>query len=453
MERAPGRPFTSRFSIGWSWRTLLWQVLPVVAIGLGAFFLARGFAGGGGTTPPPATVDAQYAQRLAENIAFFEGRVVETRDSLSYNRLTSLYLERLRLTGDASDVRRAELAATRSVDASRGAPASFMSLALVRLAQHDFEATLELAGQVRALRPEMYDALAIEGDALMALGRYDEAGDRYRQYLELEPGFSAFTRQAIYAEARGQVPLATQFWEAAIDSTATESPIDSAWARVQLGNLYATNGELGEASKQLNTALQVYPGYSLAMAGQARVAAMRGDFDEAIDLYATVTTELPSPEFVAPFAEVLKAAGRDAEAARQAALMSALSALFTENGIRNDITLNLFELDNAPFTPGMLQQATVAYEARPSLAAADAYAWALHQAGRSAEARPLAEEALRLGTREPLYLFHAGMIANAQADSAAARDYLSRALEINENFHPLFAPQAKATLRQLEASK
>ena len=120
MERAPGQPVTSRFLLSWSWQRFAWQILPVVAIVLGAFLLARDLADGGGTTPPSATVDSQYEERLAANIQFFESRVAQTRDSLSYNRLVSLYLERLRLTGDTADVARAELAAIESLKVGAG---------------------------------------------------------------------------------------------------------------------------------------------------------------------------------------------------------------------------------------------------------------------------------------------------------------------------------------------
>jgi tetratricopeptide (TPR) repeat protein len=452
MERATGQPVTSRVSLSWSWRRIAWQVMPVVAVALGAVLLARDLAGGGGTTPPSATVDSQYEQRLAANIKFFESRVSETRDSLSYNRLVSLYLERLRLTGDTADVARAELAATESVRVAAGTYASTIAMAQVRLAQHDFPGALQLSNEAAALKPEANDPLAISGDAKMALGRYAEAGEDYRLYLEKEPGFGAFARQAVFAETNGNIPLATQFWHAAIDASAIESPIDSAWALVQLGNLQATNNDLTDASKQFEAALRVYPGYALAEAGQARVAAMSGEFEESLELYRKVTAKLPSPEFIVAHLEAAERAGNTQEAERQIALLGAIGQLFEANGIRNDLTLINFELDHGD-PASALPKAEAAYRERPSLAAADTYAWALYRAGRLDEARRHADESLRLGTREPLYLFHAGMIAAAQGDSAEGRKFLARALELNPNFHPLHAPEAKRTLKRLEASR
>ena len=416
MERAPGQSAsTLGFFLSWSWRQAGWRLLEgiaVVAIALGAFLLARGLTGGGSSSPPLVMVDSQYQARLAANIEFFESRVMETRDSLSYNRLVSLYLERLRLTGDASDVTRAELAAEQSLTLAPNAYASVLSMAQVRLAQHDFEAVLALTSRAEALKPSEPDTLNLRGDALMALGRYEEAGDDYRRYLELAPGFSAFSRQAIFAEVNGNVALAGQFWTAAIDATREESPIDSAWARVQLGNLHATVGQLDDAERELETALRVFPAYPLAEAGLARVAAMRGDYNEALERYARATAALPSPEFIAPYVEAALAAGDAATFERQAALLGAIGQLFEANGIRNDLTLILFELDHGD-AAAALPKAEAAYRERPSLAAADTYAWALYKTGRVEEAKRYSDEALRLGTKEPSYLFHAGMIAAA----------------------------------------
>jgi hypothetical protein len=44
------------------------------------------------------------------------------------------------------------------------------------------------------------------------------------------------------------------------------------------------------------------------------------------------------------------------------------------------------------------------------------------------------------------------MIAQAQGDAAAARNWLNRALTLNPHFSPLFAPQAQQALAQLNAA-
>ncbi len=452
MERAPGRTFDA----GWQdllGRRVVLQYLPMAAFALAAFLIFRNLAGGDAPTSPLATVDSGHSQRLAANITFFEGRVAETHDSLSYNRLTGLYLQRVRETGDVSDVRRAELSATKSLEAAPGDYAGLTNLALVRIAQHDFESAATLAREASSLIPTRTDANAILGDAQIALGQYDAATANYRLFLEKNPGSSAFSRQASLAELQGNLPLAEQFWEAAIDADRNDVPENSAWARVQLANLYFVTGRLNEARTASEAALKVFPGYPAALAAAARVAAATGDDAEAIRLFSEATARIPVPDYVAALGDLYQRAGRSVDAQRQYALVGAIEQLFVANGVRSDLTLILFALDHGADLSATLERTRQAYAERPSIAAADVHAWALYRAGAFDEARTRSNEALHLGTRDPSFLFHAGMIANAQGDTAAARDYLGRALALNPRFSILHAEEAARTLAALRGGR
>jgi uncharacterized membrane-anchored protein len=80
---------------------------------------------------------------------------------------------------------------------------------------------------------------------------------------------------------------------------------------------------------------------------------------------------------------------------------------------------------------------------------ADALGWALTRAGRPREGVALARRALALGSRDPLFLLHAGLAARGAGDRAAARRWLARALADNPRFSPLWAPRARRALRAL----
>ena len=80
---------------------------------------------------------------------------------------------------------------------------------------------------------------------------------------------------------------------------------------------------------------------------------------------------------------------------------------------------------------------------------ADAYAWALYANGRYEEAARIVARALRLGTGNALFLFHAGMIERERGRDVAAQRLLGRAVATNPHFSILYATIAERALRGL----
>jgi hypothetical protein len=56
---------------------------------------------------------------------------------------------------------------------------------------------------------------------------------------------------------------------------------------------------------------------------------------------------------------------------------------------------------------------------------------------------------MRLGTKNPLFYYHLGMIQDALGDKAAARSSLQQALDINSHFSIRYAPEARQMLDKL----
>jgi|SRR5215203_791620 len=80
-----------------------------------------------------------------------------------------------------------------------------------------------------------------------------------------------------------------------------------------------------------------------------------------------------------------------------------------------------------------------------------ALAWTLYKTGDYEEAQKYSSEALKLGTRDPLKLFHAGMIAMALGQRVHAREYLQRAVDLNPHFSLLYSDEAADSLKALNA--
>ena len=431
-------------------------VTPVVAglltaLALAAILVWLGPRDGG--SGPISTVDDPTTMTNGV-ISFFEARVErDPQDFVAYNRLADAYVQRARQTGDVADYGRAEAALNASLEAlPEGNYDAVVQLALVNNATHEFGEALRLADQAIEIDPQEPFALAIRGDALVALGRYDEAEDAYQRVVAEAPGLSSFGRLAGLLELRGDLDTAELMWRNALTSDNGRRPESTAWAQTQLGVLYFNGGDFQAAEREHSRALQAFPGYAPARAGLAQAHAARGDYEEAASLYEQVVARQPSPEYVAALGDVYLAAGRQDEAARQFELVAAIDQLYKANGVNTDLQMAQFFADHDMRLEEALRQAREVYQGRPSIQAADTLAWALYKAGRPEEALAYSDEALRLGTRDASMRFHAGMIRRALGDSEGARVQLQMALEINPRFSVLYAEMAVETLEELRVA-
>ena len=404
---------------------------------------------------PEATTPTDVLRSTNDLVAFWEQRVAhDPHDTTAYHHLADGYLRRARQTGDVADYDRAEVALRASLrEIPNDNADALLRLAAVRGAKHEFRDSLALVQQALAMAPDDPYGLSVLGDAQFALGEYADAARSYGRLLELAPGLSSFSRLAAIYELHGDVSAAALTWQNAISSDGGTVPENSAWALTESGNFSLLHGDRARAEDAYTGALRAYPGYVHALAGQAAVHAARGEYAEAARLYVIVTERQPIPAYVIALADVYRAMGRTEDAARQVALVRAIDTLYRANGVNTDLPMALFYADQNTNLDEALRIARAAVADRPGIDADDALAWVLYRRGDLVEARAAAEHALRFGTQQPLYLYHAGMIATAQHDDTAARGYLERALAINPAFHVLHAPEARATLSHLGGAR
>jgi tetratricopeptide (TPR) repeat protein len=186
------------------------------------------------------------------------------------------------------------------------------------------------------------------------------------------------------------------------------------------------------------------------MAGLGRVQAARGDTQSAIKSFERAVAIMPMPEFVIALGDLYQTTGQQAKADQQYKLVATIEKLYRANGVDMDMEIALFDADHNINLPETLALAQKAYANRPSIHGADALAWALYKTGNYQEAHKYSQEALKLGSKDALKLFHAGMIAFKLGDNVAAREYLDQALTINPHFSILYADQAQRTLQMLK---
>jgi tetratricopeptide (TPR) repeat protein len=160
---------------------------------------------------------------------------------------------------------------------------------------------------------------------------------------------------------------------------------------------------------------------------------------------------MPLSEYAILLGDVYAEMGERQKAAEQYDLVRAIDKLFRANGVNTDLEIALFYADHDLELQTSLEKARSAYKARPSIEAADTLAWTLYKTGDYREAQQYASEALKLGTRDPLKLFHAGMISKALGQKEQAQEYLQQAVDLNPHFSLLYGDDAIAELKALKA--
>jgi Flp pilus assembly protein TadD len=76
--------------------------------------------------------------------------------------------------------------------------------------------------------------------------------------------------------------------------------------------------------------------------------------------------------------------------------------------------------------------------------------WVLFKLKKYEEAETASQFALQLNTSEPVFYYHAGIIAMQRGKKEDARKYLQKALALNPHFDVEEAPAAQAALAKLQ---
>lgn len=393
------------------------------------------------TTAVPTSPTQVEIDRLLAAVA------ANPEDAEAHRDLGFAFLQRARETAEPGHYDSAEVSFERARELAPDDALVLVGIGGLQLARHQFAEAFETGREAAALSPSLAAARAVVVDALVELARYDEADAAAAEMLALSQDLTTLTRISYLAELRGNLPKALAAMRLAAESPGL-APENTAFAQALLGNLLRYTGDPGAAAAAYEVALELVPDYAPALAGQARLAVGEGDLDAALARYRRAASIVPLPEYVISQGDTEAAAGLAENAQDSFALARAQIRLFEAAGVTVDLDLALFEAEHGDAAKA-LELARTVYSATPTIRAADAVAWALHKLGRDQEASTFAEEALRLGSRDPLLRYHSGAIAAAVGDAETSRRDLEMALATDPGFSATGAAEARRLLDQL----
>ena len=364
------------------------------------------------------------------SIQYYEDRLRKAPgDATSQLALAQLYLQHARATHqEAQHLPKAEKLLSQVISRN---PDHYQALALkasMYNVLHQFEKARDVAESLIAREADHAYVYGILIDALVELGEYEAAVQACDKMIGLRPGIASYARAAYLRELHGDTEGAIGAMELAA-SSGLAGDENRSWALYQLGQLYLGQNQIDAAETLFNGILDEHPGYAYAIGGHAQINMQRGDYGEALSMFDRAYASLPSDAFLEGKLEVYTIMQQEEGIARTTVQLerSLKDAEAMGENVRMEYADFLADIDRD--LDEALELAEAEYNRRPyHLHALETYAWALHKTGRSAEAIPYIEQAMRLNTGDAMVHFRAGHIYKAAARPSEAKQHFEEAL-------------------------
>jgi tetratricopeptide (TPR) repeat protein len=429
------------------------KLLAALLAFVAAFLTVRALDGSSELPPPGSAGAGARAGTLptastGARIDALQAQVAEApMDPRGHAALGAAYLARIGETEDPGLYDEAQRAFNTALGLAPNDFEATAGLAELELSRHHFRRGLALSLRAREINPSVARVDSGIIDAQIELGRYAAAERTLKRYIGRQPELASYSRVSYYRELRGDPAGALSAMELAASAGGSSAGAD--FAQTLIGRLRFELGQYAEAERVWRGVLARTPDAPDARLGLAAIESGRGDFTSAIKHHRAVFDAIPAPDHAVLLGETLEASGDlDGAAAAYGDGAAAFERLEAA-GANTSTELAVFEADH-----GSVERAVVAgkraWRLTPSVRAADAYSWALSAAGLDRAALRFSHRAMQLGSFDPTFLYHAGIVSLRAGERGRARALLSRLLERSPRFSPLHAPRAGAALDRLD---
>ncbi len=364
------------------------------------------------------------------------------------NLLASAYIQKVRESTDFTYLDRASKIVDSVLTADSSNYEAMRLRSEIEMERHHFAQVADYSEELVKIAPDDPFNFGVLGDARMEMGQPDLAAKAYKRMLDLRPNQASYNRAAYHRFVTGNPTEAMGLMNLAIASGGW-SPENTAWCLVELGRMYFKVGQLELSEKAFSNALALFDGYHTANAGLGSVKAAQGKIAEAIERYKRAQASVPLPDYAAALYALYTKAGQPKEAAKQIEMVDIVDRIGQATGEKTNRNLAVIYCDENRRIDRALELIREELKVRQDVYTYDALAWALFKEKQYADAQGAIDRATKLGTPEPTFYYHAGMIAAALGRKQDAINLLRRALELNPKFDPIQALIAEKTLAAL----
>jgi tetratricopeptide (TPR) repeat protein len=361
------------------------------------------------------------ASRLDEKIRKCQEQLREGKNQeVVLERLGWLFVAKARESFDAGFYKLAEQCALALELRQPGSHEAMLLRGHALQNQHRFREAEPLARELVASRGLPFD-YGLLGDVLMEQGQLAEAAEACQKMIDLRPDLHSYARGAHLRWLKGDLIGAMEMMQAAVDASSPHDPDAAAWTRTRLAALHFQAGATADAERTCDEAVALRPDYPPALLMRGRMLLAGDDRSAAVDVLERAVRANPLPEYQWTFAEALRAAGREQEAA-------GVEARLRSNGAAGDPrTLSLYLATRGEEPQLAVRLSEEEFQQRQDVFTRDALAWALAAAGRLDEARTHMSRALAEGTDDARLWLHATVIAARAGQHEEAAQWLEKA--------------------------
>ena len=320
--------------------------------------------------------------------------------------------------------------------------------ATVLLSQHHFSDALIVAQKVNSENPYSAFTYGLLCDAYVELGNYTEAIKAADKMVELRPDLRSYSRISYLREIHGDYQGAKEAMNLAVKSGVTGIE-QTEWCRTQLGKLYEMTGDTVGAAKAYMMALATRPNYPFALAGMARLAALKGNFTEGVSLIQEAIKGINDPSFYEELSDIYLLQNqrvKSEETAKKVIELLGGNHVDTPNQQHDSNTAphghyTAKELAEASLKLGDLSHATdyvnYEYNRRPdNIDINELMAWVYFKNGDNQKALSHIEKAMSTGSQKATLLWKAGNIYQKNGLDKKGNQLIAKALKINPFLQP-----------------
>lgn len=424
-------------------------------LGIAALSVAMARAGDAGTTADDrgaqaTTLASDLAERDVHISVWKKALAADSESAIALGQLAGLYMQRGRESGDESNYAEAEQYARRSVNLrTHRNGAAFVTLASSMLAQHKFTEADSVVARLVALEPDIPQYRALRGEIKLELGDYDAARSEFDSLYRQRTHLSIAPRLARWLEISGKSEAAKKLLHESLAEAKRQRDLPReqlAWFHLRVGDIELRNGRPRTARSFFEAGLEIQPDDYRLLAAMARLEATAGRPRKAVEYGERAMAVKLDPATLGLIGDAYAQLGDTAQAEDYFKTMEI--AVSGQPGAFHR-AWSLFLLDHSRRVPEVLANVRAEVATRRDVYGYDLLAWALHKSGMHYEAAAAMNQAMRMRTQDPMLFFHAGVIESSLGNSDTARAYLKRALEINPEFNPVQAREARSLLDSL----